>query len=73
LATIKPFLNIYESCREIGTHSKINKNENKTIKKDQRDSGTPRRSESTKEDHELKFVIKPSSILGTKLNKTVFD
>lgn len=31
--------------------------------------GTPRRSENSKEDHELELVIKPSPVLGTRLSK----
>ena len=35
--------------------------------------GTPRRSEYSKEDHELELVIKPSPILGTRLRKQLVD
>lgn len=45
------------------------KNENGTIRKDERDLGTPRRSENSKEDHELELVIKPGSKFGTRFNK----
>lgn len=61
------FMRVVEKLELIQRRS--TKNENKTIRKEERDSRTPRRSDDSKEDNELELVIKPSPVLGTRINE----